>query len=73
MKTWFDKSHLDAETNLRLCYLYLSDYFSYALAKTEIRGITHPTICDWASFMREVIVNWVTNQSSASANITWEN
>ena len=59
VKTWFDNSHLDAETNLRLCYLYLSDHFSYDLAKTEIRGITHTTICDWASFMREVIVNWV--------------
>ena len=57
--SWFDHSHVDAETNLRFCYLYLSDYFSYDLARTEIRGITNTTICDWASFIREVIVNWV--------------
>ena len=27
--TWFERSHLDIDSNLRFCWLYLSDYFSY--------------------------------------------
>ena len=27
--TWFDNSHIDFETNIIFCYIYLSDIFSY--------------------------------------------
>ena len=56
--TWFYKSHLDLDCNLRFCYLFLTDYFSYSVVQTEISGMTNKTIADWCSFMREVIVNW---------------
>ena len=69
--TWFERSHLDIDTNLRFCWLYLTDYFSYDLARTEIRGISNTSICDWASFVREVVnhnLNFVDPKTKAHTN-----
>ena len=59
--TWLEKSHVDFETNMRFVNLFMQDYFSYKVAKTELR-LTDRTICDWASFCREVMVAWSVSQ-----------
>lgn len=55
--TWFSKAHLDFETNLKFVNLFCQDFFSYKTAKFEIK-ISDKTICDWASFCREVLISW---------------
>lgn len=55
--TWLEKSHVDFETNMRFVNLFVQDFFSYKVAKDQL-GLTDKTICDWASFAREVIVAW---------------
>ena len=59
--TWFSYSHVDIETNLYFVVLFLQDFFSYKFVQSEL-GLSKPTINDWASFCREVIVNWVFNK-----------
>ena len=60
--SWFRHSHLDIETNLKFVVLFLQDCFSYKFVQSEL-GLSKPTINDWASFCREVIVHWVFNKS----------
>ena len=55
--TWLEKSHLDIQTNMRFVNLFVQDFFSYKVATSELK-ITQKTICDWASFAREVLVAW---------------
>ncbi|XP_069995056.1 uncharacterized protein [Penaeus vannamei] len=55
--TWFDNSKLDFETNLKFVNLYLRERFSYASARSEF-NFPNRTICDWASFCREVLIFW---------------
>ena len=55
---WFDKSHLDVETNLFFFLLiFLFDSFSYKFVTSEL-GLSKLTINDWCSSAREVCVNW---------------
>ena len=56
--TWFDKSHLDIETDLFFVKIFLLDKFDYKFVSSEL-GVSKPTINDWSSFAREVCVNWV--------------
>ena len=57
--TWFERSHLDIETNFTLVYIYLSDrLFSYKYVQSEL-GLSKTTVNDWCSFIREVVVHWV--------------
>ena len=56
--TWFEKSHLDIETNLKFVFLYLQKCFSYEFVQFELK-LTNKTISDWASFSREVFISWV--------------
>lgn len=55
--TWLEKSHVDFETNMFFVNLFVQDYFTYKVAQDEL-GLTGKTICDWASFAREVMVAW---------------
>ena len=55
--TWFHRSRMDFETVTRFVNLFVQDYFSYKTAQDEFE-ITDKTICDWASFCREVLVAW---------------
>ena len=43
--TWFSGSRLDIETNLLFVNLYLRDYFSYQVAKDELK-LGDKSICD---------------------------
>ena len=56
--TWFEKSHLDVETNLFFLKIFLFDSFTYKFVTSEL-GLSKPTINDWCSLAREVCVNWV--------------
>ena len=56
--TWFERSHLDIETNLKFVYLFLQKCFSYEFVQLELK-ISDKAICDWSSFCREVLVSWV--------------
>ncbi|XP_066946384.1 uncharacterized protein [Macrobrachium rosenbergii] len=71
--TWFAKSHLDMETNLKFVVLWLQDWFSFKVAETELK-LPHMTIADWARFCREVIVSWACkyNKKIGGANQTVE-
>ncbi|XP_064084126.1 uncharacterized protein LOC135199936 [Macrobrachium nipponense] len=60
--TWFDKSHLCFEVNLKFVKLWCSPNFSYNLAEGELQ-LSQATICDWASFCREVAISWVFRNS----------
>ena len=55
---WFDKAHLDIETNLLALKIFLLDKFSYKFVISEL-WVSKPTINYWCSFGREVCVNWV--------------
>ncbi|XP_064117999.1 uncharacterized protein LOC135223491 [Macrobrachium nipponense] len=55
--TWFSRTRLDVETALFFVYLYVSDFFSYRVARTEL-ALSDMAINDWSSFAREVIVHW---------------
>lgn len=59
--TWLEKSHVDFVTNMRFVNLFVQDFFSYKVAKLEL-GLNDRTICDWASFAREVLVAWCIRQ-----------
>ena len=63
--TWFDKSHLDIETNLFFVKIFLLDKFNYKFVSSEL-GVSKPTINDWCSFAREVCVNWVFSRCKKS-------
>lgn len=49
--------HLDLEPLLIFVNVYLRECFSYAFFKHEL-GLSNHSICDWASFCREVLVHW---------------
>lgn len=55
--TFFDHAHLDIETILLFANVYLRQYFCYSLVKNELK-VSDKGICDWASFCREVLVEW---------------
>ena len=56
--TWFERAHLDIETNLKFVFLFLQKAFSYEFVRLELK-LTDKTINDWCSFCREVIIDWV--------------
>ena len=51
--TWFDKSHLDIETNLFFVKIFLLDNSNNKFVSSELE-VSKPTINDWCSFAREV-------------------
>ena len=55
--TFFEKAHLDIETILVFVNAYVRECFSYVFIRSEL-GLTNHSICDWASFCREVLVDW---------------
>lgn len=55
--TFFEKSHLDIETVLIFINAYLRERFTYTFVQSEL-GLATNTICDWASFCREVLIEW---------------
>lgn len=61
--TWFDKSKLDVETNLRFCNLFLRKGFSYEQIRNELK-ISDNSINDWSSFCREVLISWCMRNSA---------
>ena len=61
--TWFERSHIDIETNVKFLVLFVHDAFSFKLVRSELR-LSDPTITDWCSFSREVIVSWVSEHST---------
>ena len=58
---FLDNAHLDIETVLMFVNTYLRECFSYAFVKNEFGLGTH-NIYDWASFCREVLVEWCCKQ-----------
>ena len=56
--TWFARSKLDIETNLKFVFLFLQKAFSFEFGKFELK-ISDRTIVDWCSFCREVLISWV--------------
>ena len=56
--TWFERAHLDNETNLKFVRLFLQKAFSYEFVRLELK-LTDKTISDWSSFCREVIIDWI--------------
>ncbi|XP_037787789.1 uncharacterized protein LOC119583392 [Penaeus monodon] len=61
--TWFDNSKLDFETNLKFVNLYVREAFSYESARSDFQ-FPNKTICDWASFCREVLISWCLDNES---------
>ena len=59
--TFFDKVHLDLETVLIFCNIYVRECYSYTFVRGELK-LSDPSICDWASFCREVLVEWCVKQ-----------
>ena len=57
VNTFFEKAHLDIETILVFVNAYLRECFSYVFIRSEL-GLSNHSICDWASFCREVLVDW---------------
>ena len=55
--TFFDNAHLDIETILIFVNAYVREFFSYVFVRSELK-ISDPSICDWASFCREVLIEW---------------
>lgn len=55
--TFFSCVHLDLETLLIFVNVYLRECFTYAFVKHEL-GLSDYSICDWASFCREVLIEW---------------
>lgn len=60
--TFFEKAHLDLETVLVFINVYLRECFSFLFVRTELQ-LSDPTIVDWASFCREVLVEWCVKQT----------
>ena len=63
--TWFEKAHLDIETNILFIKLFTLDCFSYKFASCEL-ALCKKTINDWSSFAREVCVNYVVSRPKKS-------
>ena len=59
--TFFDKAHLDIETILFFCNIYVRECFGYKFVRAELK-VNDATICDWASFCREVLTEWSLNR-----------
>ena len=55
--TFFENAHLDIETILVYVNAYLRESFCYTFVTSEL-GLASHSICDWASFCREVLVEW---------------
>ena len=55
--TFFEHAHLDIETVLVFVNAYIRECFSYVFIKSEL-GLATNSICDWASFCREVLIEW---------------
>lgn len=55
--TFFEKVHLDIETILIFVNAYIRPCFSYSFIREEL-GLSSHSVCDWASFCREVLVDW---------------
>ena len=58
---WFERAHLDIETNLKFVFLFLQKAFSYEFVRLELK-LTDKTINDWCYFCREVIIDWVVSR-----------
>ncbi|XP_037780346.1 uncharacterized protein LOC119576777 [Penaeus monodon] len=56
-------SKLDFETNLKFVNLYVREAFSYESARSDFQ-FPNKTICDWASFCREVLISWCLDNES---------
>ena len=48
---------MDIETVLIFVNTYLRECFSYAFVRSEFK-LSDVTICDWASFCREILIEW---------------
>ena len=55
--TFFDNAHMDIETVLVFVNAYVRECFSYVFVRSELK-ISDKGICDWASFCREVLLEW---------------
>ena len=55
--TFFDHAHLDIETILVFVNAYVRECFSYVFVRSELK-LSDKAICDWASFSREVLIEW---------------
>lgn len=57
---FLEKEHLDMETVHIFVNLCLRNNFTYQYqsAHEEITGYSDHSICDWASFCREVLIKW---------------
>lgn len=60
--TFFDKAHLDLESVLLFVNIYLRECFSFVFVRNELQ-LSDPTIVDWASFCREVLIEWCLKQT----------
>ncbi|XP_068242337.1 uncharacterized protein [Palaemon carinicauda] len=56
------KGKLDIETNLKFIVLWVQNWFCYDVAISELK-LNKGTVCDWSSFCREVVINWVLRRS----------
>ena len=63
--TFFDKASVDKLTLLVFISIYLRNYFCYQFAIDETKW-SQTTINDWCSFVREVLVVWCLDNTSAS-------
>ena len=55
--TFFEKSNLDLETILLFINVYVRECFTYRFVRNEL-SLSDRSICDWASFSREVLIEW---------------
>lgn len=62
--TFFEHSSLDLETVLTFVNVYLRECFTYRFMRYNLH-ITDKTTCDWASFCREVLVEWCLKREGA--------
>ena len=60
--TWFANAKLDTETNLKFVFLFLQKAFSFEFVAFELK-LSKPTIVDWCSFCREVVISWLLKRS----------
>ena len=61
--TWFSKVKLDIETNVMFCNIFIRKCFTYEFVMDELK-LSHRTICDWASFCREVCIDWAIKKTA---------
>ena len=55
--TFFSQTNLNVKQILNFDNFYLRECFSYKLVASELK-LSEPTINDWASFCREVLIEW---------------